>query len=71
MKSVFDNINDLRDICYNAAYQAGWWTNLHTGEPLERNHGEMFMLMVSEIAEAMEGQRKNKMDDHLPHRLSV
>jgi NTP pyrophosphatase (non-canonical NTP hydrolase) len=28
------------------------------------------MLIVSELAEAMEGDRKNKMDDHLPHRES-
>ena len=26
------------------------------------------MLIVSEIAEAMEGDRKNLMDDHLPYR---
>lgn len=26
------------------------------------------MLVVSEIAEAMEGERKDLMDDHLPHR---
>ena len=28
----------------------------------------MLMLMVSEIAEAMEGERKDLMDTHLPHR---
>ena len=28
----------------------------------------MQMLIVSEIAEAMEGTRKGLMDDHLPHR---
>lgn len=26
------------------------------------------MLVVSELSESMEGDRKNKMDDHLPHR---
>ena len=26
------------------------------------------MLIVSEVAEAMEGDRKDLMDDHLPHR---
>lgn len=45
-----------------------WWHDLHTGVRLERNKGEMLMLMVSEIAEAMEGERKDLMDDHLPHR---
>ena len=45
-----------------------WWHDLETGERLDRNKGEMLMLIVSEIAEAMEGERKNLMDDHLPHR---
>lgn len=35
---------------------------------MQRNKGELLMLMVSEISEAMEGERKNLMDDHLPHR---
>lgn len=45
-----------------------WWLDPATGEPIERNKGEMQMLIVSEIAEAMEGVRKDAMDDHLPHR---
>ena len=30
--------------------------------------GELLMLIVSEISEAMEGERKDLMDDKLPHR---
>lgn len=45
-----------------------WWHDLDTGKPLVRNRGELCMLMVSELSEAMEGERKNLMDDHLPHR---
>jgi hypothetical protein len=45
-----------------------WWHDPATGVKLTRNKGEMFMLMVSEVAEAMEGERKNLMDDKLPHR---
>jgi hypothetical protein len=45
-----------------------WWINPATGDPIERNRAEMLMLIVSEIAEAMEGERKNLMDDKLPHR---
>jgi len=45
-----------------------WWHDPATGEPLQRNRGEMIMLMVSELAEAMEGERRGLMDDHLPHR---
>jgi NTP pyrophosphatase (non-canonical NTP hydrolase) len=69
-KDFFDSLNDLRDHCYNAALTAGWYHDVNTGEPLVRNKGEMFMLMVSEISEAMEGARKNKKDDHLPNRPS-
>lgn len=49
---------------------AGWWTDLRTGEDLhgKRNIPEMLMLIVSEIAEGMEGHRKKLMDDKLPHR---
>jgi NTP pyrophosphatase (non-canonical NTP hydrolase) len=49
------------------AANAKWW---HTadGVRLDRNKGELLMLMVSEIAEAMEGERKDLMDDKLPHR---
>jgi NTP pyrophosphatase (non-canonical NTP hydrolase) len=45
-----------------------WWVDIHTGQPVKRNKGEMLMLIVSEIAEAMEGERKDLMDAHLPHR---
>lgn len=46
--------------------RAGWWTDLHTGAPLKRNVGELLMLVVSEIAEAAEGQRSGAEDDKLP-----
>jgi NTP pyrophosphatase (non-canonical NTP hydrolase) len=45
-----------------------WWEDLQTGQPLNRNKGELLMLIVSEIAEAMEGERKNLMDEKLSHR---
>ena len=48
-----------------------WWRHPGTGKPLKRNKGEMLMLMVSEISEAMEGERKSLMDDHLPHRKAA
>lgn len=55
-------------LCHGRARKAGWWTDLKTGKPLKRNRGELLMLIVSEIAEAMEGERKGLMDDKLPHR---
>ena len=38
---------------------------------LERNVGEMLCLVHSEISEALEGHRKNLMDDKLPHRQQI
>ena len=40
-------INNLRDLCYKASFDAGWHTNLKTGELLERNKGEMIALIHS------------------------
>ena len=53
------------------ARHARWWRDPATHEPIERNVGEMLMLTVSELAEAMEGHRKSLMDDHLPHRQMI
>lgn len=53
--------------CHKVAFLSGWWTDLQTGKAKERNVGELLMLIVSEVAEAMEGHRKGMPDDHLPH----
>lgn len=45
-----------------------WWTDLETGEPNRPPRGQKEMLMISEVAEAMEGLRKGLKDDKLPHR---
>lgn len=68
---VAEGIETAQALCYGLAHRAGWWTDLATGEPKDRNDGEMLMLMVSELAEAMEGLRKNLQDDKLPHRPMV
>jgi hypothetical protein len=47
----------------------GWWTDLKTGEPLQRNAGELLMLMVSEIAEIPAEGVMSVLDDKLPERL--
>lgn len=47
---------------------AKWWIDIKTGEPLQRNVGELLMLCVSELSEALEGHRKDLMDDKLLHR---
>lgn len=61
----------LQRICHGAAKGAGWWTNPETGEPVQSNpycFSNKLMLIVSEVSEAMEGDRKGLMDDKLPHR---
>lgn len=57
--------------CHQPALAGGWWTDLETGLPKDRNIGELLCLVHSEVSEAMEGARKNRMDDHLPHRQQL
>jgi len=63
-----DALNELSAEIHRDNVKAGWWTNLETGERKDRNVGELLCLIHSEISEAMEGHRKNLMDDKLPHR---
>jgi len=51
--------------------EAGWWTNLETGEKLNRNFGEMLALVHSELSEGIEGLTFNLLDTHLPHHRMV
>ncbi len=57
--------NWARDI---HAANAHFYRNLATDTPIQRNPGEMLALIHSEVSEMLEGVRKGKMDDHLPHR---
>lgn len=61
-------VRALVHMAHGAAKAAGWYTDVKTGEPVDRNVGEMLCLIHSEISECMEGVRKNLMDDKLPHR---
>lgn len=53
----------LQEICHGVAAECGWWE-----ETTERDVPRLLMLCVSELAEAMEGHRKDLPDDKLPHR---
>lgn len=66
-------LNNLSVDCHAASVRAGWWNDLATGEDLhgKRNIGELLLLVITEITEAFEGERKDKMDDHLPHRKAI
>lgn len=59
----------LQTACHQAALH--WWTDPKTGVDIRDNpycFSNKLMLTVSELAEAMEGDRKNLPDDKLPHR---
>lgn len=60
------NLNELSSRVHAA--NINWWKDIHTGLPIQRNKGELLALIHSEISEALEGERKNLMDDKLPHR---
>lgn len=60
------DLNDYATETHEA--NINWWLDLETGLPKARNIGELLCLIHSEISEAMEGHRKNLMDDKLPHR---
>lgn len=58
------NLTDLSKQVHAA--NAKWWQDIDTGAPIKRNKGELLCLIHSEISEALEGERKNLMDDKLP-----
>lgn len=64
-------IREVADRIHESCLAAGWYINPETGAPLNRNVGEMLALVHSEVSEALEGHRKDLMDDHLPNRKMV
>ena len=70
---VYESACILQNECHSAAVKSGWWHDPRTGSPHfgRRDVPTMLMLIVSELAEAMEGHRKNKFDDHIPHMGSL
>jgi NTP pyrophosphatase (non-canonical NTP hydrolase) len=68
--SLKHGINAAVDICYEAELAAGW---LHDENGLDHRTNPMFysnksMLIVTEVAESIAGDRADLMDVHLPHR---
>jgi NTP pyrophosphatase (non-canonical NTP hydrolase) len=60
-------VDELQALCHGLS--AHFWVDLKTGEDLKHAPHivpEKLMLIVSEIAEAMEGHRKGLQDTHLP-----
>lgn len=59
------------DLAHQTATDAGWYRDPQTGTPIKRNFGEVIALMHSELSEALEADRKDLMDDKLPHRKGI
>lgn len=79
---ISTSANFLVNVCHSASANAGWWHVLNTDEDLRHQVmagstlgralvGQKLMLIVSEVAEAMEGHRKGLRDDKLTNRPMV
>ncbi|AWY02846.1 hypothetical protein [Alteromonas phage JH01] len=60
---IVEYYQNLMSLVHTHNVQVGWWDNRD-----KWTHLTKLMLTVSEVSEAMEGDRKDLMDDKLPHR---
>jgi len=73
---AYEGIQCAQVLSHRLAAQSGWWLDTETGEDVRTWPKKFFtlwvgtklMLVVTEVAEAMEGHRKALPDDKLPHR---
>lgn len=74
--SAHDGMTAAQALCHELAPNSGWWLDTETGEDV-RTWPDKFLklwimaklaLVHTEVSEGVEGFRKGKMDDHLPHR---
>lgn len=66
-----EGVRLAQQLAHQTANGAGWYKNPQTGGPIKRNVGEVIALMHSELSEALEADRKDLMDDKLPHRKGI
>ena len=67
--TAFEYINELSRTIHDQNKDVGWWDNRDVTDPMVV--AGLIALMHSELSEALEGVRKDLMDDHLPHRKMV
>lgn len=68
--SIKEEVNHLVEECYGASREAGWWIGADIAGDKHIIPAKL-CLIHSEISEAMEGHRKDMMDDKLPHRKMI
>ncbi len=60
----------IKALCKEAhkmAVEKGFWSEAFTGYKIERNNGELLMLITSELGECLEGLRHgNPKSEHIP-----
>lgn len=61
------NLSGVQAMCHQRSADAGWWDGLDVDEITPTK----LVLIHGEISEAMEGFRKDLMDDHIPHRKNM
>ncbi len=77
LQTAAQSLNVLSEIIHKRNIDAGWWTDIKTGQDLHgkdefgrdrRNVPELLALVISEVIEMLEGYRKNLPDDKVPSR---
>lgn len=78
--TFYSALATLLEECHDLSHAAGWRHCPETGAPLlgqGDNPAERYViatkiaLIHSEVSEALEGYRSDKMDDKLPHRKAI
>lgn len=63
---IVSTMAGIQGLCHGLAHQSGWWKGVDETNVYVRS--TKLALCHSELSEALEGMRKNLMDDHLPSR---